>query len=177
MTGMLWLLALILWPLLEILAAIEVARATSILVMLLLLVVSWPVGVWALRAEGRLVAAHLARALSDGRRPEREVVDGTLRLAGGALLIVPGFVTDAIGLLLLLPPTRALARAVLLANLRSRLVVRAARFGAGREAYDVESTGVDVEPGRRHVDPPNRGPAAGGDAGQPVSPRPPQLPA
>ena len=70
-------------------------------------------------------------------------------LLGGTLMMVPGFITDALGLLLLLPPTRALARVLVLRNLQSRLVVRAARFG-GRYAYDVDSTATDIDHPQLH---------------------------
>ena len=65
-------------------------------------------------------------------------------MAGGVLLIVPGFITDVIGLLLL-APTRALARRGIVRNFRSRFVVRADQFGGGSRPYDVDSTAVDVD--------------------------------
>jgi UPF0716 protein FxsA len=68
-----------------------------------------------------------------------------LVLLGGGLLLIPGFITDALGALLVLPPTRALARGVVARNLRSRLVLRAVRFGAGRQPYDVDSTATDID--------------------------------
>ena len=80
--------------------------------------------------------------MAEGREPTREAVDGALVLLGGVLLIIPGFITDVIGALLLLP-TRALARGLLTRNFRNRYVVRAARFG-GRD-YDVDSTAHDVD--------------------------------
>ena len=52
------------------------------------------------------VIARIRRQLEAGRMPTNELIDGGLVLAGGVLLIVPGFVTGAVGLLLLFPPTR-----------------------------------------------------------------------
>jgi UPF0716 protein FxsA len=86
---------------------------------------------------------RLQAAVAEGRRPTREVLDGALVLLGGALLIVPGFIADAVGLVLLLPPTRALMRIVLRRNLQSRFVVRA--VGATGQPYDVDSTASDVD--------------------------------
>ncbi len=135
----------ILWPLAELLVAIQVAHAIGVLATILLLIAGWPVGIWALRSQGRAAWLRLAAAVSEGRPPAREVVDGTLVLAGGTLLMIPGFITDAIGICLLLAPTRALLRPLLLHNLRSRFVLRAARFSRGQSAYDVDSTASDID--------------------------------
>ena len=142
---MLWLLLLILWPVAELFVAIKVAEAIGVLAMLALLVVSWPIGIWAIRSQGRAVMRRMSTAINEGRAPGREVLNGALVLLGGALLIVPGFITDVFGLVLLLPPTRAAARALIARNLRNRVVVRAVSFGAGNRRYDVDSTAADVD--------------------------------
>ena len=67
---------------------------------------------------------------------------GALGVAGGALLIVPGFISDLVGLVLLAPPSRALVRTGLVRNLRNRLLVR---FAGGPRRYDVDSTATEVE--------------------------------
>lgn len=139
------LLLLICWPVAEVLVAIKVADAIGVLATVLLLVASWPIGSWALRSRGRAAWRRLGDAVAAGRPPAREVLDGALLLVGGILLIVPGFITDALGLLLVLAPTRALMRGLLLRNLQSRLVMRAAGFGRGRASYDVDSTATDVD--------------------------------
>jgi len=141
-------LLLLLWPIAEIFVAIKIAEAIGVLAMLGLLIVSWPVGTWALRSQGRTAWRRLADAVLAGRPPGREVLDGALILIGGILMIVPGFITDAIGVLLLLPPTRITMRALLVRNLQSRVVVRAAQATRAREPYDVESTATDVDPPR-----------------------------
>jgi UPF0716 protein FxsA len=137
-------LLLIAWPLVEIFAAVMVAQAIGILWTILLLVASWPLGTWAMRTEGRAAWQRLGEAVAAGRHPGREVLDGALILAGGALLLVPGFITDVLGLVLLLSPTRALTRRLLQRNLQSRLVVKATRADRARQGYDVDSTATDV---------------------------------
>ncbi len=113
--------------------AIKVAEAIGVLLTVVLLIAGWPLGVWLVRAEGRAAWRRLrAAAIITGRPPGREVLDGALILLGGSLLIVPGFITDVLGLLLLLPPTRWLARIGLVRNFQSRLVLRATRFGGPR---------------------------------------------
>jgi UPF0716 protein FxsA len=76
--------------------------------------------------------------------------DGALVLFGGGLLIVPGFITDAIGLLLLAPPTRALARTGIVRNFQSRVMVQATRFGRQPSSYDVDSTASDIDQSQLH---------------------------
>jgi UPF0716 protein FxsA len=141
------LLLLILWPVAELFVAIKVAEAIGVLLTVLLLIAGWPVGMWLVRTEGRSAWKRLSAAIAASRPPGREVLNGALVLIGGGLLIVPGFITDLVGLLLLLPPTRSLARAGIVRNFQSRLVVRAARFqGAPASAYDVDSTASDIDP-------------------------------
>jgi UPF0716 protein FxsA len=139
------LLLLICWPVAEVFVAIELADAIGVLAMLLLLIASWPIGTWALRSRGRAAWRRLGEAVAARRPPGREVLDGALTLLGGLLMIVPGFITDALGALLLLPPTRALMRRVLVRNLQSRVVVRATGFTRGATPYDVDSTATDVD--------------------------------
>lgn len=141
-------LLLLAWPIAELFVAIQVADAIGILWTVILLIAGWPLGTWALRSQGRAVWRRLSVAVSEGRRPGREVLDGALVLIGGALLIIPGFITDALGILALLPPTRALLRWLLVRNMQSRLVVRAAQF-TGRP-YDVDSTARDLDQPRLH---------------------------
>jgi len=138
------LLLLILWPIAEIYVAIQIADVIGVLPMLLLLIAGWPVGLWALHSQGRAAWRALSEAVAAGRPPGREVLNGALVVLGGLLMLVPGFITDAIGAFLLLPPTRAIARSVLVRNLHSRVVVRATRWG-GRYSYDVDSTATDID--------------------------------
>ena len=140
---MLALLLLLIWPLAELFVAIEVAGAIGVLYTVLLLLVSVPLGMWALRAQGGAAWRRLTAAVAEGRTPAREVLDGALILAGGVLLMIPGFITDVIAICLLLPPTRALMRIAPLRRLQERIVVRAARVT--NRPYDVDSTAHDVD--------------------------------
>jgi UPF0716 protein FxsA len=133
------------WLFAEVYVAIRIAEAIGVLAMLLLLIASWPVGTWALRSQGRAAWRRLRDALAVNRPPGREVLNGALVLAGGALMLVPGFITDVLGVLLLLPPTRWLVRRLLIRNLQSRLVLRVMR---ARRPYDVDSTATDIPPPR-----------------------------
>lgn len=148
-------LLLILWPLAEIAAAIVVGHFIGLWLTLLALVLGWPVGSWLLRREGRTAQRHLAEALAARRSPGREVIDGLLVLAGGLALIIPGFITDAIGLALLAPPLRRPLHDVVRRRLGGRLG-RVAGWGAGssggrgRPSYDVDSTARDLDQPQLH---------------------------
>jgi UPF0716 protein FxsA len=145
---MLVLVLLILWPIAELYVAIKVAEAIGVLLTVLALIATWPLGTWALRSQGRAAWRRLGEAVAAGRSPGREVLNGALVLLGGVLLIIPGFITDLIGAVLLAPPTRALTRGLLVRNLQSRVVVRATQFGQPRQPYDVDSSATDVQPPR-----------------------------
>lgn len=140
------LVLLIVWPVAELLAAVEVAHLIGVLNTVLLLIISWPVGVWAMRSQGRAVWRRLTAAVSAGRPPGREVTDGALVLIGGTLLILPGFIGDIAGAWLLIPHTRSLVRRPLTRLMQARVLRRAARAArAPRRAYDVDSTAIDIE--------------------------------
>ena len=143
-------LVFVLWAALELFVAIKVAEVIGVLATVLLLVLSWPLGSWALRSQGHAAWRRLGEAVSAGRSPGREVLDGVFVLLGGVLLIVPGFISDALGVLALLPPVRALMRRGLARNLRSRLVVSATRYSGGSRPYDVDSTATDVDQPQLH---------------------------
>ena len=140
-------LLLLLWPALEILVVIIVAQQIGVLLTFVLLILGWPVGIWAIRSQGRAAMRRLAAAVAEQRPPGREVLDGALIVIGGVLLMIPGFITDVPGVLCLAFPTRALIRGVLARNLHSRLLSGAFRVtgAAAPGTYDVDSTADDVD--------------------------------
>jgi UPF0716 protein FxsA len=88
---------------------------------------------------------RLADGIATGRPPARDVLDGALVLIGGVLFILPGFVSDVFGALLLLPPSRAGLRRLLVRNFQGRFVKQMAGFPTGSPSYDVDATATDVE--------------------------------
>ena len=113
-----------------------------------------------LKSQGRKVWRKFNETMQAGRVPHREVIDGVLVIFGGAFLITPGFITDIVGVLLLLPPTRAIFRRFIQARLANRVVVGVAGGmprrprPAGPHDYDVEGTATDYEaPEARRLDP------------------------
>lgn len=71
-----------------------------------LVVLTGLIGMILVRAEGRNTIARVQRKLAAGSPPTDELLDGGLLIASGAFLLTPGLVTDLIGFLLVLPPTR-----------------------------------------------------------------------
>lgn len=100
-------------PIAELYVIIQVGEAIGVWPTLLLLLLDALLGSLLLRHQGRGAWRRFNEALAQRRFPGREVADGLLIVIGGTLLLAPGFITDIFGLLLLIPPTRAIARAVL----------------------------------------------------------------
>lgn len=119
-------LLFIIVPILELYVLIQVGSAMGVLPTIALLIFDSVLGAVLLRAQGRAAWVRFSRALAEGRLPGREVIDGVLVIFGGALLLTPGFLTDILGLALLIPPLRALVRRLLVARFGGRLVAAAA---------------------------------------------------
>lgn len=148
---MLFLLLLVLWPVAELFVAIKVAEAIGVLLTVLLLFAGWPLGSWLLRAEARAAWRRLTEAVAAGQPPAREAINGGLALVGGVLLMVPGFITDVFGALLLAPPTRALGRRLIERNFASTTMRRAVRFSRRpAQPYDVDSSARDIDRPQLH---------------------------
>lgn len=80
---------------------------------LVALMISTVLGAYLLQREWRKAWKHLSQSLSTGHLPTGRTADAALVLLGGFMLIMPGFITDIVGLLLLLPFTRPGVRSVL----------------------------------------------------------------
>ena len=119
---LLLLLVFIVVPVLELYVLIQVGQAIGALPTVLLLLADAFLGTWLFKREGRKAWAALTTALQEHRVPSREVADGALVVIGGAFLITPGFLTDVVGVLCLLPPTRALLRRLLTRVVAVRLL-------------------------------------------------------
>jgi UPF0716 protein FxsA len=141
--------ALILMLAVELFAFIEVGQAIGWLLAVVLLLGTSLIGTQLLRIQGRAAIERVSLAVSERRAPGRVALDGVLGFIGGVLLVVPGFVTDALGALLVFRPTRALARRWMSRHYAARVMSFAAftgRFAPGNRASrpaDVDSTAVD----------------------------------
>jgi UPF0716 protein FxsA len=118
-------LLFIVLPIVEITVAIQVAHHIGGLNTVALLLLFSFAGVWLARLEGFSVVRRIQEQLENRTVPTNELIEGALVFVGGLLLIVPGFVTDALGLLLLFPLSRHMARR----GLKRRFGMRVRRIG------------------------------------------------
>lgn len=148
-------------PILELYVIIQVGGLIGVWPTLALLLLDAILGSMLLRHQGRGAWRRFNEALAQGRFPGKEVADGLLIVIGGTLLLAPGFLTDIVGLVFLIPPTRALVRAILKRFTIGRFAVvgmggggpfGAGPFGRGPDAgqpnrhYDYDVT-AEEEPG------------------------------
>ena len=162
MIAFLFLLLLAL-PVIELAVIIEVGSQIGVLPTLALLLGISIAGAWLLKREGTAAWRRFQAASARGEIPTKEATDGAMILLGGALLLTPGFISDALGLLMIFPPTRAALKN------SARKVLRffaLRRFGiageVGKRVYDARVTRVRRVP-NQSPDPlpsPERGRAA-----------------
>lgn len=105
--GRILLIAFVVTPLIEIAVLIQVGSWLGLWPTLGLIVLTAIIGTWMLRQQGFAVLARAQQQLAEGSVPLAEVFEGFCLVIAGALLLTPGFVTDIIGGLLLMPPVRA----------------------------------------------------------------------
>jgi len=147
---LLLLLIFIVVPLAELYVIFKVGEAIGVVPTLLLLAADSVIGSLLLKSQGRAVWRRFSDTMAAGQIPHREVLDGVMVIFGGAFLITPGFLTDVVGILLLLPPTRAIMRRGLLRALRGRVAIGVAGAATRRRRsrFDVEGTATEVDDDR-----------------------------
>jgi UPF0716 protein FxsA len=136
-------------PLLELYVILQVGEAIGVLPTIAILIADSILGSVLMRSQGRVAWQRFNLAFAEGRVPAREAIDGVLVVFGGALLLTPGFVTDVLGLLLLLPITRPLLRRLLVRRFAARMVASARMPGRRPPAdpgWDVDGTAHEVDP-------------------------------
>jgi UPF0716 protein FxsA len=159
---LLLVLLFIVVPIVELFVIIQVGEAIGVLPTIALLIADSVLGSMLMRSQGRAAWRRFNAALAEGRIPHREVLDGALVIFGGALLLTPGFLSDVLGLVLLLPPTRALVRGVIARRFLPRVIASGLGgiagggrgHGPGRtrprpaDRGDVDSTATELDPRR-----------------------------
>lgn len=130
--------AFVVIPVVEIWTLVAVGGWLGLWPTLALLVLSGAVGAWLTQREGRRAWRALADAFGGGRLPTGRLADAALVLVGGILLMLPGFLSDVLGLVMLLPFTRPAVRRLL-------AFVLARNAARGGTAAPVVITGVTVD--------------------------------
>ncbi len=133
------LLAILSLPLIEIAVLIFVGSNIGVFPTIGLIIFTGFLGVMLLRIQGFAVLARIRSEMDRGQIPDKSMADAAMIALAGVFLIVPGFVSDIIGILLFLPPVRALIRAAI--GKRVKIV----RTGASTRP-DV----VELDPGEYH---------------------------
>jgi UPF0716 protein FxsA len=143
-------------PIAELYVIVQVGQTIGIWPTLALLLADALLGSFLLKHQGRGAWLRFNEALAQRRFPGKEVVDGLLIVVGGTLLLAPGFITDIFGLILLIPPTRAIVRGLLKRFTIGRFLVvgmpGGGSFGSARTPgdqgpsrdYDFEATAEEV---------------------------------
>jgi UPF0716 protein FxsA len=160
---------LIVVPIAELYVIIKVGQLIGVLPTIALLLLDGFLGAALFRHQGRAVWNRFNLALSESRIPARETFDGAMVIFGGALLLTPGFITDVVGLALLVPPSRALIRRLSTRIVRHRFAMgeRVVVWGYGNvpgggrrppsREYDVEGTAQEVPERPERLGPPPGG--------------------
>jgi len=138
-------------PVLEIWLLISVGGALGLLPTLGVCIVTGVVGAWLAKAQGGSVLRRVQERVARGELPAKELVDGVMILVAGVMLMTPGFVTDGVGVLLLLPPVRVLVR-----RWGQRLLERHARASQARAQrfhFYTQGFGQPPRPPERQAEP------------------------
>lgn len=135
-------------PIVELYVIIQIGSLIGVWPTVALLIADAVLGSLLLRHQGRGAWRRFNQALAERRFPGREVADGLLIAIGGTLLLTPGFVTDILGAIFLIPPTRALVRRLLRGYMGKRFaVVGVAGPSAAPPAsrsYDFDATAEEI---------------------------------
>lgn len=138
-------------PIVELYVIIQIGSWIGVVPTIALLLADALLGSLLLRHQGRGAWRRFNAALAERRFPGREVADGLLIAIGGTLLLTPGFVTDIVGLIFLIPPTRAIVRRLMRGFVGRRFLIVGAPGPGGPTAptrsydYDAAAEEVDAE--------------------------------
>lgn len=132
------LLLLLLVPVIELYVLIEVGSYIGTLTTVLLVFTTAFLGAYFMKSQGMAVMQRAQQNLAMGMLPQAEMLEGVFLFVGGVLLLIPGFVTDFLGLLLLLPWSRQLLAKRLLHNPAFRQYRRGASNDGTHQVYEAE---------------------------------------
>lgn len=131
----------IVWPIVELYLLIRLGQVTSAGTAIAVVIVTGLVGAALARREGLKTWYRMQESLRAGRLPGDHMIDALLILVAGAVLITPGLITDVIGILLLVPPTRRIVRSQLKRRFRHRFTIT----GFGQPPRRPDDDFIDVE--------------------------------
>ncbi|WP_078379430.1 FxsA family protein [Sutcliffiella halmapala] len=108
-------------PVLEIWLLIVTGQIIGPGLTILLIILTGILGVWFAKHQGLEALRSTQQKINNGQMPGEVIIDGLCILVGGILLIAPGFITDVMGIILLIPVTRSLIKPLIIRTLRNRM--------------------------------------------------------
>jgi UPF0716 protein FxsA len=138
-----FLLLLLLFPVLELFVLVKVGMSIGFLPTFLLVVAGSMLGVFVVRVAGVATALSARQSLARGELPAQQMLDGLMMTIGGGLLVLPGFISDVLGLLFLMPFTRRM----IVGKVRNRAEAQAARQRAFAENMHAANSPGAMHPG------------------------------
>lgn len=150
------LIAFLVVPIIELYLFVQVSAAIGFWAALVWILVVSVVGAWLVKREGVNALRRANDKVNAGQMPTDELITGILILFAGALMLTPGFLTDAVGLLLLFPPTRAVVRNRLRGRFAAGPILIGGRFGGPSGTTRGPGGGGDVWDVQSWEDPPER---------------------
>ncbi len=133
------LAAFIVVPVVELWLILQIGSMIGVFPTIALLVIDSIIGSWLLRTQGRNVWSSFRRATDAGKIPTNEALDGFLVLMGGTLLLLPGFLSDFVGLAMILPPSRKLLRGRIISFVSRRAKISFMGPGFTRSRGDTDT--------------------------------------
>ncbi|WP_397451479.1 FxsA family protein [Pseudomonas sp. NA-150] len=142
-----FLFLFLLFPVLELFVLVKVGMAIGFLPTFLLVVATSMLGLFLIRVAGFATALRARESLSRGELPAQQMLEGLMVAVGGGLLLLPGFISDVLGLICLLPVTRR----VLVNGIRKRAEAQSMRQRAFADEPQAAGPGRAgaVQPGQR----------------------------
>lgn len=108
-------------PAIELYLLIKIGSSIGASSTIMIIILTGAIGAYLARLQGFYILRNIQQSLNQGKMPSEELLDGAMVLAGGVLLLTPGFITDTLGFLLLIPLTRDLIKILLRNKLKDMI--------------------------------------------------------
>ncbi len=135
------LLLFILVPVAELAIFISLGEKIGLFATLGIIILTAFIGAYLTKSQGLKALNNYQQALAQGKLPHEEVMDGLMILIAGAVLLTPGFLTDAIGFSLLIPPFRKVVKAIIKDRLKGRVDVVSQNVNAATQNFSQDGSG------------------------------------
>lgn len=138
-------------PILEMIVLIKVGSIIGVIPTVALVVLTATLGIWLMRVQGLATLARVQEKLERGEVPGTELLEGIMLLIGGALLLTPGFITDTMGFVCLIPVLRQpIARWLLRRGILGAIHIQGGRGHRGSDDFHttIEGEYTDEDPRR-----------------------------